>query len=565
MRRALPDGGARPFYHAVRMDDADGQTAEPATRGTTIVEPAMERALAPLSSVPWPSASGFRDLELEADGRAPIDVLQRRRLWWTSLIIPSLSCVSLLAVLALGGGLVVRCAFIAGMAAASSATLWMGWMGRHRKRPVSVRGAAVAWFVIGCGGVCGAILYFGAFSPAVMGAAIAVFFIATRDNLGVALAAYLPIAVFHTVLAVVMIAGAADPGVFPLAPVAPGRLIVLEVMFQALLFAALLAGSGIRRSMAGTTRDLEERARSLGHHELLLEDARRAFEASLRATGGGRFSHQVVGPYRLGQLLGEGAMGEVYDSVDTRTGATAAVKLLRREAIEDRRIVLRFLSEARIVGSLHSDHIVRVLETAEPGASLPYIAMERLHGQDLRQYRKAQPDGRLTLADVDDLLRQIAQGIDAAHAAGIVHRDLKPSNLFRDGTGTWKILDFGVSKVIGERTTVHGLVGTPSFMSPEQASGAAVDGRTDIFALGGIVYYMISGTMAFSGQTLAESVFQVIHATPPCLTTVVPGLASDIDEVVMTALAKDPERRFATAAAFSAAFREAIGGTRRAV
>jgi serine/threonine-protein kinase len=253
-------------------------------------------------------------------------------------------------------------------------------------------------------------------------------------------------------------------------------------------------------------------------------------------------------------------MGEVYEALDVRTGSAAAVKLLRREAIEDRRIVLRFLSEARIVGSLHSDHIVRVLETAEPGSGLPYIAMERLHGQDLRRYRKAQPDCRLALADVDDLLRQIARGIDAAHRAGIVHRDLKPSNLFRDTTGTWKILDFGVSKVIGEGTTVHGLVGTPSFMSPEQASGGAVDGRTDIFALGGIAYYMISGAMAFPGQTLAESVFQVIHTTPPRLTELVPGLPPGIDEVVMTALAKDPRRRFATAAALSAAFGEAAGG-----
>jgi serine/threonine-protein kinase len=548
------------------MDDASGQIAEPATQGSTIVEPAMEHALEPLSSVPWPSASSFPDLELEAEGRKPIDVLQRRRLWWLSLVIPGLSGVAMLSLLALGGGVVTRCVFIAGMIAASAATLWMGWMARHRRRPVSVRAATVAWFVISGAGACSAILYFGAFSPALMVAVLAVFFVATRDDLVVALTAYLTIAVFHAVLAAIVIGGGVpDPGVFPLAPGAAGRLVVLELVVQSMLFATLLAGGAIRRSMAGTVRDLEQRARSLGHHELLLEDARRAFEASLRATGGGRFSHQIVGSYRLGQLLGEGAMGEVYEALDVRTGSAAAVKLLRREAIEDRRIILRFLTEARIVGSLHSGHIVRVLETAEPGSGLPYIAMERLHGQDLRQYRKAQPDGRLTLADVDDLLHQIARGIDAAHRAGIVHRDLKPSNLFRDATGTWKILDFGVSKVIGERTTMHGLVGTPSFMSPEQASGGAVDGRTDIFALGGIVYYMLSGTMAFSGQTLAESVFQVIHGTPPRLTTLVPGLPPDVDAAVMTALAKDPRRRFATATAFAAAFGDAIGGTRRAV
>jgi serine/threonine protein kinase len=226
--------------------------------------------------------------------------------------------------------------------------------------------------------------------------------------------------------------------------------------------------------------------------------------------------------------------------------------------MENRRIVQRFLTEARIITSLRTDHVVRVLETADPGSSLPYIAMERLHGRDLRRHLRVRNGARLSLAEADDLLRQIARGIDAAHGADIVHRDLKPSNLFRDDTGTWKILDFGVSKVIGEHTAEHAVVGTPSFMSPEQLKGGTVDGRTDIFALGAIMYYVVTGKLAFAGDTLAAVALQVTHDAPRLPSDLVPGIPPGIDDAVMTALAKDPQKRFATAAAFSEAFSAAI-------
>jgi serine/threonine-protein kinase len=184
--------------------------------------------------------------------------------------------------------------------------------------------------------------------------------------------------------------------------------------------------------------------------------------------------------------------------------------------------------------------------------------MERLHGHDLRQHLKDRADGRMPLAEVDDLLRQIARGIDAAHRADIVHRDLKPSNLFRENSGTWKILDFGVSKVSGEGTTENALIGTPSFMAPEQMSGGAVDARSDIFALGAIVYRALTGKLAFAGDTLAAIAVEVTHRTPPRPSELVPGLPPAIDDAVMTALAKDPRHRFASATAFSGAFSIAV-------
>jgi hypothetical protein len=504
-------------------------------------------------------------------GRASVGVLQQQRLWWLASVIPVLCGANAISLHVMGAGGVVQRLFVSGMIVASGAALWMGWMARTRR--TSVAAAMIAWLIISTG-VCSAIFYLGAFSPALMIAVFAVFFVAARDELVVALSVYFTLAVFHaTLVGVVIGGGLPDPGVLRFAETDLGKLAVTEVFLQVVLLATLIGGCAIRHSTARTVRDVEQQARLDGHHELLLEDARRAFEASLRAAGGGWFSHQTMGAYRLGRLLGEGSMGEVYEAIDTRSGAEAAVKLLRREVLGNRRIVQRFLTEARIVTSLPTDHIVRVLETADAGTGLPYIAMERLYGHDLWKHMKDHDNAGLPPAEVDDLLRQIARGIDAAHRAGVVHRDLNPSNLFREDKGTWKILDFGVSKVLGDRTADDAIVGTPNFMSPEQVKGGTVDGRSDIFALGAIVYYAITGKLAFQGETLAAIAFEVTHHAPPPPTALVPGLdpelgrglGPDLDEVIMTALAKQPQQRFATATAFAEAFSRALGARRQAV
>ena len=536
------------------MSDSADALADSATHGTTVVDAGI-----PASSTepiaPWTEAN-FRDLASESR-QTPMDLRLRMRLWWLSSMTVVLSAAAMASTLVMGGSVLVQRVFFAGMTATAVAGVWMGWMARTKR--MTVKKTTVAWFIVSLGGCC-TILYYGLFSsPGLMVAVFIVFFVGTRDERRVVVMVYALFAVFHVALVGVLAGGAPELGTLPFGGEL-GKLVVTEVLIQLLLLATLIAACAIRRSMVGTVRDLEERARALGHHELMLDDAKRAFEASLRAAGGGRFSHQVLGSYRLGRLLGEGAMGEVYDAIDTRTGAPAAVKLLRRGAMENRRIVRRFLTEVRIVTSLRSDHVARVLETADPSASLPYIAKERLYGLDLRRYLRARRGGRMSLAEADDLLRQVAQGIDAAHRAGVVHRDLKPSNLFRADAGTWKVLDFGVSKVIGEHTAEHSVVGTPYFMSPEQLRGGTVDGRTDIFALGGILYYALTGKRAFGGDNLAAVALQVAHHVPPPPSALASGIPTAVDEAVMTALAKDPRKRFATAAAFAEAFHAAVEG-----
>jgi len=520
-------------------------------RTLTIKGPAPALSITPESSGLHP-----RSLETERSGRASrasIDLVQRRRRWWLASVIAVVLGATLLCLRVLGGGIVVQGLFLGGTVGAASAVGWMDWMARAGR--TSARSTMIGWLVI-TAGICSAILYLGVFSPALMVAVLAVFFVAMRDKRTVALAAYLTIAGFHGALAGVVTRP--ELGVLQVAEVTPGKFVVIEAFLQIVLFATFALGRDIQRRIARNVQDVEQQARVTGHHELVLEDARRAFEASLRAAGGGRFSHQTIGSYRLGQLLGEGSMGEIYEAIDPRSGEEAAVKLLRRELMADPRIVQRFLTEVRIVSSLKTSHVVRVLETAEPGSGLPYIAMERLYGNDLWHHMKGREDAGLSLAEVDDLLRQVAHGIDAAHAAGIVHRDLNPSNLFHEDTGTWKIIDFGVSKVIDEPGVENAIVGTPNFMSPEQVKGGSVGKPTDIFALGAIVYYALTGKLAFQGETLAAVAFEVTHHTPPAPTELVPELPASIDKVIMTALAKDPRKRFETAAAFSEAFSHVV-------
>jgi hypothetical protein len=527
-----------------------------ATHGSTVV--GADSVPAP-AEPPVASGSGpnFRPAE-PLHGASSMDLCMRRQLWWLSLAIPVLCIAVVASSLRLGGPTSVRYLLIGGMIGNAAYGSWMAWLARRAR--LTARTTAIGWFVIAAGG-CTMILYYGALSPVgLMVAVLAVFFAGMRIARPVAATVYLMFAAFHAALVGAIAAGALpDRGVLAAAAGGgPRTLASAEPLIQLVLFATVVAAAAIRRSTATALRELEQQAREVGRHELLLDDAKRAFEAALRAGGGGRFSHQVVGPYRLGRLLGEGSMGEVYDATDTRTGIPAAVKLLRRNVIADRGMVQRFLTEARIVRSLDTDHVARVLDTAGPASGLPYIAMERLRGRDLRKHLAACPDGRLPAAEADDLLRQVARGIDAAHRVGVVHRDLKPSNLFRTEAGVWKILDFGVSKVIGEHTVENALIGTPNFMAPEQANRGGVDHRTDIFALGAILYFAITGTLAFDGETLVAIALQLTHHDPPPVSQLVPGIPAGLDAVVMTALAKDPRQRFASAGAFADAFSAAI-------
>jgi serine/threonine-protein kinase len=260
-----------------------------------------------------------------------------------------------------------------------------------------------------------------------------------------------------------------------------------------------------------------------------------------------------MGSWRLGLVLGRGAMGEVYEA----TGADhtpAAVKLLNARSTASSSHVERFHREMSVAARLESPHIVRVFEVSPPEAPVPYLAMERLYGVDLAT--KLRSHSRMPSDEVVALIDQVARGLEIARLAGVVHRDLKPHNLFFHDGATWKILDFGVSKLLGDEGTLTGeggIVGTPQYMAPEQASGGQVSHLADVYALGAIAYRCLTGRSPFKGSDLAELVYQVVHQPPP-RPSALGRVSFAIEEVLAVAMAKDPRKRFPSAISFAQAF-----------
>jgi serine/threonine protein kinase len=223
--------------------------------------------------------------------------------------------------------------------------------------------------------------------------------------------------------------------------------------------------------------------------------------------------------------------------------------------------VHRFLREMRIAQSLDAPNVVKVLEVGDESAPMPYLAMERLTGEDLACILRREE--RLSEERVIDLVEQVGRGLTAAAEAGIVHRDLKPQNIFAsDGpTTVWKILDFGVSKLAdakGGGITRGEAIGTPRYMAPEQAKGEDVDGRADLYSLGVIAYRALTGHPPFKGDDLP--VLMEVLTRMPARPTSLASLHAHVDAFFAIALAKKPDDRFQTAAELVTALKAALVG-----
>jgi len=256
-----------------------------------------------------------------------------------------------------------------------------------------------------------------------------------------------------------------------------------------------------------------------------------------------------LGPYEIVAPLGSGGMGEVYKARDTRLGREVAIKVLPANRVSDPDRKARFIQEARAASSLNHPNIVTIYDIAESGG-VDFLVMELVPGKTLDQLigRKGLPVGEvlryaLTLADA----------LTKAHAAGIVHRDLKPGNVMISHEGVLKVLDFGLAKLTeavggaegGATLTIDGtIVGTIAYMSPEQAEGKPVDARSDIFSFGCVLYEMLTGRRAFTGDTQASTLAAVLREEPPALSQVIEGAPRDLERIVQRCMRKDPARRF---------------------
>jgi serine/threonine-protein kinase len=250
----------------------------------------------------------------------------------------------------------------------------------------------------------------------------------------------------------------------------------------------------------------------------------------------------IVGKYRILDLVGEGAMGVVYRGVDTVLNRTVALKVMSESVARQEDLRERFLREAQAAGSLQHPNVVTIYDFGEIEGHL-FIAMEYVEGMDLERVLAAHEP--LTLQQRLDIAIDVLTGLCFAHRRGIVHRDVKPANIRITEDGRAKVMDFGVAYLDSSRMTKTGtMMGTPSYMAPEQVVGGKITSATDIFAMGSVLYELLSGARPFEGNTLHNTLYKIVSEDPPPIREMAPGLPAELERIVRKALQKDPEQRY---------------------
>jgi tRNA A-37 threonylcarbamoyl transferase component Bud32 len=257
----------------------------------------------------------------------------------------------------------------------------------------------------------------------------------------------------------------------------------------------------------------------------------------------------VLGDWRIDGPIGMGGMGAVYSATHTMIGKRAAIKVVRADLCGNPLTTERFIQEARVVNKVRHGAIVEIFDIGTLEDGRPYLVMELLQGKTLGQRML---EGRVPPVEVIDHLLAVCDGLEAAHACGVVHRDLKPDNIFLAESAAGvevKLVDWGIAKLMdvlpssGTLTTTGTLVGTPQYMSPEQARGKAIDGRTDVYALGAIAYELFLEGPPFSADNVADLVTMQLREAPPPPSEVWPDIPSALESLLLAMLAKRPEGR----------------------
>ncbi len=451
--------------------------------------------------------------------------------------------------LLIGGDPVARLIFWIGTVILALSNVGLAYMTSKAER-YDARFVGILW-VCSTIGIQGAVYYFGPFSAVVMVDILGIVFISLGRARGTALATLWICVAGHLGLAVPMAVGwLPDVGILTSLRASATQLLIAEALILMVLVSSYLLGRWARQANATAMSELQSAMRVIGDQQQVLSEQNEVARA--QRANEGRWTGQQMGSFRLGLVLGRGAMGEVYEATGPDNIA-GAVKLLSARATASVSLVERFHREMEIAARLRSPNIVRVFEVSPADAPVPFIAMERLYGVDLATRLRTEP--RMPSDELVMLLDQVARGLEVARVAGVVHRDLKPHNLFLHEAQTWKILDFGVSKVMDSEGTLtgEGIVGTPQYMAPEQAQGGHVTHLADVYALGAIAYRCLTGRSPFKGKDIAELVYQVVHKAP-VRPSVLGRVSSTIDDVLAVAMAKDPRRRFPSAVSFAQAF-----------
>ena len=265
---------------------------------------------------------------------------------------------------------------------------------------------------------------------------------------------------------------------------------------------------------------------------------------------------QTIGPYRIIQQIGQGGMATVFKAYQPAMDRYVALKILPRQLAESPEFIGRFRQEARTIARLEHAHILPVHDYGDSG-SYTYLVMRFVEAGTLKERLQAGP---LPRDEIDRYFLQLADALDYAHAHGVVHRDLKPSNVLLDERGNLFLTDFGIAKLLETDSRFTGtgaLIGTPAYMSPEQAQGLPVDRRTDIYSLGIMLYEMVTERLPFEADTPLAIILKQISAPLPLPSSMKPGISPAVEQVLLKALAKNPADRYATVAEFSAAWKAA--------
>ncbi|HUS28381.1 MAG TPA: serine/threonine-protein kinase [Kofleriaceae bacterium] len=403
-----------------------------------------------------------------------------------------------------------------------------------------------------------AVLYFGILSAVQLFPALALHFFSRRESKGAAFALYLLNSGMQALFATLIVAGVVkDPGlVTPHLPT--GTLIAGFALLQVAFLGAFLLGRGAHQASRDAIEKMQKAMTLAAQREALLQEARADLDRALAIDAAGRFTEHTFGQYRLGNVIGRGGMGEVYEAFHVDSGAPAAVKLLAKSELGNPQSVERFLRELRAIRGLESKHVVRVLASSGERDEIPYLVMEKLAGHDLAHHLRS---GRMSPASLLEMLDQVGSAVEEAWAKGIVHRDLKPQNLFlADGVG-WKVLDFGIAALEeSSGTLTQGkVVGTPAYMAPEQARGEKVDHRADVYALAAIAYRWLTGRPAVSGKDLHNALYQTVHVMPQ-KPSVLAELHEDVDRALAIGLVKEPGDRYDRVSELRDALAKALAG-----
>ena len=266
-----------------------------------------------------------------------------------------------------------------------------------------------------------------------------------------------------------------------------------------------------------------------------------------------------IGKYEITSILGKGAMGIVYKALDPDINREVAIKTIRfdliSEVTEKEDLMKRFMREAQAAGKLEHPHIITVYDVARE-EDLTYIVMQYIEGESLQA--KIASHEEYSIGYIIGLMNNLCEALDYAHQNGVIHRDIKPANILIDREGKPFLVDFGVARVETSTLTQTGTtVGTPSYMSPEQVIGKAVDKRSDVFSLGVILYELITGRRPFEGDNITTVIYKIVNEDPSSPSELKKGLPVGFEHVILKALAKNPENRYTSCQEFAAEIKAA--------